>query len=221
MLEWFVGVKQWWDRFTEASTWIGWLNDWWATLDFTLQVYWIIAIFASVVLFVQTLLTLIGVGADELDIDMNVDDAAGMGVLSFRSVNAFFVGFGWSGTIALQSGLGLGATVPISVVVGGILMSMVYWLMRFFYSLQASGNVNYQSVIGHTASVYLPIPPNRSGAGKVELLIQGQSRVVKAYNKSSRPISRNDTVRVVEHLGVGTVLVEPFEFEPPKEGEAG
>jgi len=214
MLEWLVGVKHWWDRVTGSVEWFSWLNQWWATLDFTLQIYWFIALLASIVLFFQTLLTLFGVGADELDIDMNIDDVAGMGVLSFRSVNAFFVGFGWSGVIALQSGLSLASAVPISVATGGLLMSVVYWIMRFFYGLQASGNVNLQNAVGLTGSVYLPIPPDRSGTGQVELLIQGQSRLVTALNNSNQQITRNCRVKIVEQIDASTVIVEPIGVPP-------
>jgi len=211
MSSWFVGAKQWIDRAMGWNSWMDLFNAWWLSLDFTFQVYWFIALLASLILFLQTILSLFGVGVEELDLGTDIDAASGMGALSFRSVNAFFVGFGWSGIIALQGGASLAVTVPISVLTGGAMMSIVYWLMRFFYGLHASGTVDYAVAIGNTARVDLPIPAGRNGSGQIEILLQGQLRVVSAFNNSEKPIPRNERVKVVGQVDGTTLLVEPLE----------
>jgi membrane protein implicated in regulation of membrane protease activity len=90
-------------------------------------------------------------------------------------------------------------------------MSIVYWLMRFFYGLHASGTVDYAVAIGNTARVDLPIPAGRNGSGQIEILLQGQLRVVSAFNNSEKPIPRNERVKVVGQVDGTTLLVEPLE----------
>jgi len=210
MAEWLGVAKHWFYGLMGWNSWFDLFNEWWLSLDFTLQVYWFIALLASLILFLQTFMSLFGVGVEELDLGTDVDAASGMGALSFRSVNAFFVGFGWSGIIALQGGMSLGATVPISVLTGGAMMSIVYWLMRFFYGLHASGTVDYAIAIGKIARVDLPIPAGRNGSGQVEILLQGQLRTVTAFNNTDNAIARNDRVKVVGKVDGTTLLVEPL-----------
>ena len=91
---------------------------WWESLQAIQQVFYIIAIPATLILILQTILLLFGMGHDsETDIDHDVDhdigdhDAAGDGanheaglrILTVRGIVAFLAVCGWVG-VALTSG---------------------------------------------------------------------------------------------------------------------
>jgi len=203
------------------------IEAWWSSLDTALQVYYGIAIVTSVLLALQLVLLVFGFDGDGVDdFDADVHDT-GMGVLSIRSVTAFFTGFGWGGVIALRNGLGLGASTVAALAAGGALMGTVVLIMRGFYSMRDSGTLDYRNAVGAMGNVYLPIPPSMQGPGQIEVLVQGRLKVVRAFTRSAARIPNHARVKVVEALDQQTLLVEPLDPPPaaappaPAAGSAG
>jgi len=193
------------------------IEAWWGSLDTALQVYYGIAVVTSVLLAMQLALLVLGFdGGGAEDFDADVHDT-GMGILSVRTVTAFFTGFGWGGVIALRNGLGLGASTVAALAAGGALMGTVLLIMRGFYSMRDSGTLDYRNAVGAMGSVYLPIPPNMEGPGQIEVLVQGRLKVVRAFTRAAARIPNRARVKVVETLDQQTLLVEPL--DPP--GPAG
>ena len=54
-------------------------------------------------------------------------------------------------------------------------MYAVYWMMQCLYRLQADGNVRIQRSVGQRGNVYLRIPANRSGSGKIQFNLQNRT----------------------------------------------
>ena len=202
------------------------MTEWWDVLDIQLKVFYIIGITSTLVLLVQVVLMAVGIGdgdagaGDAVDVggDASMENPGDLHVLSIRTVVAFFAGFGWTGVICLKEGYSLGTALGISVLVGGVFMMTVFYLMRFLYSLRDSGNIHYRNAVGKVGSVYVPIPPNQTGAGQVEVMIQGRVRFVQAFTRSDRKLPSNSRVKVVEILDPRTLLVEPLEV-PPTEAQ--
>ena len=94
---------------------------------------------------------------------------------------------------------------------GFLLMMMVWWFMKFLHSLSEKGNMDYVYAIGETGQVYLPIPPNREKAGKVEVMIQGRLTVVDAFTDDTVKIPNRAKVRVLDIIGDDTLVVEAVE----------
>ena len=65
--------------------------------------------------------------------------------------------------------------------------------------------------LGGTGLVYLTIPPNRSGPGKVSVTVQEQLREFEACADSERPIPTGRPVRIIGLLEGNTLLVEEVE----------
>lgn len=190
---------------------------WWSSLTTALQVFYGIAIATSVLLALQLVLLLFGFDGDHDAGDYDAGDGAheaGVGVLSMRTVTAFFTGFGWGGVGALQQGFTLGAAVVIAVVSGGALMTAVFFLMRGLYSMRYSGTLDYRNAVGQAGSVYLPIPGAMAGPGQIEVLVQGRLCVVQAFTRAAEKIPNQARVKVVDVLDPQTLLVEPLD---PKE----
>ena len=193
--------------------------EWFSTLGLPLFIFYGIAIVASLILIVQVGLMIFGLG-DDLDADMDdVGDPGGLHILSLRSLTGFFGGFGWTGAILLGKGSSLVIAIVAGAGVGGVLMLSVAYLMSLLYSLRESGNIDYKDAIGQIGTVYLTIPPDQSGPGKIRVMIDGRLKVVLAYTKSNEQMSSERKVRVVAQLDARTLMVEPLGGESLPENE--
>jgi membrane protein implicated in regulation of membrane protease activity len=156
-------------------------------------------------------------GADAMD-GMDAAEAADAGeamdssasVFTFRSILAFFGGFGWSGVLAIELGLSAGASFLVSIPVGVFFMLLTYGVLLFLLTMSASGSLDYKNAIGETGEVYISIPPNREGAGKVRVQVQGRLKTISAYNASDQEAETHSRVRVVDQIDSSTLLVKPL-----------
>lgn len=202
------------------------MSEWWSGLGLALQVFHGIGILASIILVIQLILTVLGADADAAGFDGDVDfggdpgaldgldgmDAAdhgsGLGILSTRTVLAFLAGFGWTGVIVLQRGHGMAPAVLISVGVGILLMLLVFWMMRWLYSLRDSGTLDYRNAIGQVGTVYVRVPAAGGGTGQVQVMVQGRLATVAAAGRDAEAITSGNKVKVVGLAGSNTVEVE-------------
>lgn len=189
---------------------------WWSELALAHKVFWAIALASSAVLFLQLVLSFFGFDGDaDADADFDAGDhGGGGGVFSIRAVTGFFTGFGWGGVAAVESGLGLAASIVVGLLSGGGLMAAIVFLMRGLYSLRYEGTLDYRNAIGAAGSAYIPVPAGMSGPGQVEVEIQGRLCVARAFTRSSTRIPTRARVRVVDVLDQQTLLVEPLDAAP-------
>jgi hypothetical protein len=161
------------------------------------------AALGAVVLVLQLLLGLIG-GDTALDHD-HATLGEGLDLLSVRSLSAGTAFFGVGGAAALAAGwpslLALGA----ALVAGGVATVGVAYLMRAMRRLEVDGSERIENALGQTATVYLRIPGNRSGAGKVLVPMQGRTVEYQAVTPGEELPS--GSVVVVRHI-VGPDMVE-------------
>jgi len=182
---------------------------WWLGLSLELQVFYGIGILALLVLALQFAMLLFG-GLDH-DGDFSadgVDHDSGLGVFSIRGITAFFLGFGWTGVIALKAGLPLGAAIALGILVGGVLMMAIFFLMRAMMRLQSSGTLNYANAVGEVATVYVTVPADGKSGGQIEVMVQGRLITTEAIHNGPDRLSQGTKVKVVELIGRSTLLVE-------------
>lgn len=200
-----------------------WWTAWWAALAGPDKIFWAIALITSALLAIQILLLLLGFDGDaDVDVDTDVDHPDGGGVLSVRTITAFFTGFGWGGVVALDNGMTILSSVVAATFSGGILMFTVYFLMQGLYSLRYSGTLDYRNAIGTSANVYLPVPPNMEGTGQVKVPLQGRLLTLEAMTHATTRLPNRMRVRVVDLVDSSTLLVEPLSdaFSSPEEAKS-
>ena len=73
--------------------------------------------------------------------------------------------------------------------------------------MQASGNLVYSNAIGKDAEVYIPIPAQRTGRGKVMVEFQQQLVEAEAITDDEQKIPTGTSVRVVGKTG-STLIVK-------------
>lgn len=194
--------------------------EYWTHLTPTMKTFVGLGVISSTVLTIQMILAMFGGDMDGLDTDMDILDGGeggASGILSIRTIGAFFTGFGWAGAAMLQAGHGTGAATFVGIIVGSIFMAMIFYLMAYLHSLRQEGTINYANAVGKVGAVYLPVPPHRKGIGQIEVLVQGRLKIVQAITDNDKKIGNRVAVRVTELVDEQTILVEPLENESPKE----
>jgi hypothetical protein len=191
------------------------MTEWWNSLLIEKQIFYAIGLFSLAVLLLQILLTLIGVGHHDADFSGHGDHDTGIGLLTVRTVTAFFVGFGWTGAIMLNRGYSMTAAIAAGAAVGAAFLLTTAFLIRNLLRLQSGGgNIDYNNAIGLVGTVYTTIPAAEAGGGQIELMIQDRLMMAEAYTKAAWNLKPNSKAKVVALIGRSTLLVEPLTNSP-------
>lgn len=173
-----------------------------------MQLFYVIGIVAAFVLFIEVFLTFLGL--DHHNALDSIDHPDGFGLLSVRTITGFFFGFGWSGVIAMRSGLSLPVSILIALAVGAAFLLALFALIRGLFSLRASGTLDYKNAIGQTGTIYITTPASFSGPGQVEVLIQGRLQVISCMTRHTAPLPPQAKVKITALVDQGTLEVEPL-----------
>ncbi len=207
------------------------MTEWWNELGTLKQIFYTVAVPATIILVIQSIMSIIGLSDFETDMDGmdgidtdgidNLDgvdfdetsgDSAFAGDFRFftiRGIIAFFTIFGWSGA-ALAGKIFPAAVVGVALASGLLAMLVIGYLFYGMTKLQSSGNIHYENCIGKYGEVYLTIPPNKQGKGKVTLKVQERLIEVNALTYDEKPIKSGDNIKVIDILPDHTVIVERF-----------
>lgn len=188
------------------------INQWWDTLSSAHQVFWFIAIIFSVLFFIQFVLLLIGTDPDTADVGMDGDPSSfehEFSALSVRSIIAFFTFFGWTGVLTLNNGLSPGLAVLFAAIAGLASMFVVAYMIYKFAQLEQSGTLNLYNALDKPGEVYLTIPANGNGKGKVHLLVEGRVRELDAVTQGD-VLTTGMKIKVIEIMDGNVLKVEPI-----------
>ena len=162
------------------------------------RVMFIIAVICSIVFIIQLVMMIIGFGADELDIDLDDDgllDFFGLKLISFKSIVSSLGVFSWT-YLACQSFM-LTPRIIVSVLAGIITLVLVAYIMEKMSQLDTDGNIKIESSVGKEATVYITIPKNKSGMGKVNIVLSDRLVELDAMTECEDDIKTNSKVVVV------------------------
>jgi hypothetical protein len=172
------------------------------------------------VLLIQTLLILFGggdhdadaPGSDQAEIghsgsgEHDSHDAA-FNLLSVRSVAAFLTFFGLAGWGGTTAGWSTFATIIAAVLSGSAMLVAVGWLFSLQNRLYSQGNLEPRNAVGRSARVYLRIPANGAGKGKITVSVQGRTHEFHASTTGAE-IPTGAEVKVVKQITQDTFEVE-------------
>lgn len=198
------------------------LGDWWVALSGPQQVFWGISIVFSILFVIQFVFSLIGLDADadidgDMDMSGDLDTDPGFGmdadftVFSVRSIIAFFTFFGWTGVLILNAGGDLMTALGFSFLSGTVAMLIVGYLIYLFSKLSEDGNIDMENALLNTGEVYLTIPGEESGQGKIHITVNNSFREINAVTKNFAPLPTGSRIRVIEIIDDNLLLVEPIE----------
>ncbi|WDV45886.1 hypothetical protein PV797_20715 [Clostridiaceae bacterium M8S5] len=191
------------------------------------QLFFYVAIPSTLVLIIQTVITILGLSLDsDFDIDSDVDldtdidfdtDADfdtsaisslhGLRFFSIRGLLAFFTVFGWVGVSLCNTSLPRLVIIFIALLCGLISMFIIALLFLWITRLQSNGLLNLKNALGKTCEIYLTIPANRNGMGKINVMIQDRYVEFDAVTDDNENISTGSQARVIDISGNNILVI--------------
>ncbi|MDE6514619.1 MAG: hypothetical protein K2L03_01105 [Bacteroidales bacterium] len=193
------------------------MATWWDSLDLLMKVLWGITLSASLIFVIQSIMTFVGLGGEggfDGDFSTDFDDLStleadpGMNLYTFRNLVNFLLGFGWTAILLRDRIASVAWLMVLAVLVGIALVAVVMYLFKWLNGMQQSGNIDvFRSAVGCQGRVYLTIPAERKGEGKVQITINGSVREYNAVTDGDA-IKTGTPIQVVEVLNSNTLAVE-------------
>ena len=195
------------------------ISTWWVSLSLAMKILWGVTLTASLIFIIQSILTFIGADGGDGGIDADFGegfdseaaDAAvegGTNLYTFRNLVNFCLGFGWSAILLQDKIRSTALLIIVSAAIGVALVTAVMYLFKWLSSMQQTGTINvYKSAVGCQGKVYLTIPGERKGEGKVQITINGSVREYAALTDSDT-LKTGTPIKVVEVINASTLLVE-------------
>lgn len=186
---------------------------WWTSLSTAMQVLWAITLSASLIFVIQTVMTFLGLGDHDADFDLDTSDGSfdadpSMNLLTFRNLVNFCLGFGWTAVLMHEKIQSNALLIIVSVIVGILLVTVVMWIFKWLSEMQQTGNIDvHKSAVGCKGKVYLTIPGERKGEGKVQITINNAVREYDAVT-DGETIPTGKAIKVTEVINDYTLLVE-------------
>lgn len=190
--------------------------DTYLTLPFMLQVYWALAIIASVIFIIQAIMTFTGFDADT-DVELGTPgealpesggadfDADGFHLVSIKSIVSFILGFGWTGALCWDVISSPTLLAFVSFLVGSLFMTTIAFLLYQVMKLNKDNTFRIEQTIGQPAEVYLRIPAGRQESGKITISVNGSMHELEAMSDEELPTGAK--VHILEVIEGHTVLV--------------
>ncbi len=215
--------------------------EWWNSLGITMQVFYCIALPATLIIVIQTILLMIGIGhggegvefsdtsgIDGLDVpDMPADiptdmpgahaidgcehtaigdgsnpsDFGTMQLFTLQGIMTFLCVFGWTGVICTSLGLHVAIAIIIALVLGFLAMLGVAKVLQLTRKLTQDGSLDVRRLLGEKGRVYIPIPANESGEGKVTIAAGERFIELSAVTDEQDTIPTGTQVRIIDVRG--------------------
>jgi len=206
------------------------MGEWWQEMAQFERFFWMIAIPATTFMLLQTIMTFLGVGGDDLDVDMDVDTDVDFDteididsdidadvesdfsfawhIFSVRNLIAFLTFFGWTGIVLTPKFEYQFVVIILSVIAGIVAMMVSIGLFYFMQRMTNDGSIKPSHAVGRTGHVYIPIPKEKSGLGKINLVMSGASKELDAMTNDAETIKTNTPVKVVGLIEKNILLVK-------------
>lgn len=176
-----------------------------------LKAYWFIALPASAIFVVQTIMTFMGGDAsDGLDADFDGDLGHADGpfqLFSLRNLINFLLGFSWSGVSFYDTIESKMLLIVVSAVVGILFVVVFFLIIMQVRKLGEDNSFAITDALHKTGSVYLTIPAERGGTGKVQVSVKGAVHELDAITLGDR-LNTGSLIRIIEIENNHLVLVE-------------
>lgn len=214
-----------------------WLSTWWGGLDLFTQILYCVSIPSTLILLIQTVLIIMGFGdggpdvnlSDTSGIDLpdcdcgmcdvtdvsdvggdivNPADIGAMHLFTFQGIVTFLCVFSWA-SILTYMGCGL---IPVALIVGFVLGAVAMFgvakIIQLMGRLAQNGNIVARKFLGETGTVYIPIPANGKGTGKINIALGERYVEFEAVTEGAEELVSGEAVRVTDIRSENILVVE-------------
>lgn len=180
-------------------------------LEPLLKAFWFVAIPASLIFIIQTVMTFIGADASdgiEADFDGDIDGAdAPFQLFSLRNLINFLLGFSWTGISFYTTITNKTILVILSLAIGVLFVYLFFAIIRQVQKLAEDNSFNINNTLNKICEVYLTIPEHKKGKGKVMISVKGAFHELEAMTESNA-ISSGSMVKVIRIESDNILIVE-------------
>ncbi|MEZ5037943.1 MAG: NfeD family protein [Chitinophagales bacterium] len=180
-------------------------------LDTLLKTFWFVAIPTSLIFIIQTVMTFLGTdSSDGLQPDfvgdLNGADAP-FQLFSLRNLINFLLGFSWTGISFYTTISNKPFLILLSLVVGVLFVYLFFVIIRQVQKLAEDNSFKIANTLNKTAEVYLTIPENKKGKGKIMISVNGAFHELEAMTENDK-IQSGAVVKVVRIENDNILIVE-------------
>lgn len=186
--------------------------EWLKNLTVMEHIFFWLGIVSTLLLIIQIILLCISGFGGDIDVDgdgdIDVDTDSGISIFTVKSMTAFFAVGSWTGllTCTVASDKLQWLAIIFALLAGAAAMVGVAFAMRAIYKLQCNGAFEIEKIIGQQATVYVSVPPARSGRGKITLNAQGRYVELDAVTDCDSRLAVDETVEIVSTENECTVV---------------
>ena len=179
------------------------MKEWFTNLSVLEQIFFWLGVVFTLFMIVQIIMMSLSAFGGDLDIDgdgdIDVDTDSGVSIFTMKSITAFFAVGSWSGllTCALVSDKLQWLGIIVALVAGTAAMLGMAFCLRAIMKLQCNGAFQIEKVVGQHATVYVSIPPSRSGRGKITMNAQGKFVELDAVTDLESRLAVDEVVEIV------------------------
>lgn len=138
----------------------------------------------------------------------NPADAGAMHLFTFQGIITFLCVFAWSAIITYKGTNNILISLIVGFVLGGGAMFGVAKIIQASAKLAQNGNIVAKNYLGETGTVYLVIPANGNGHGKVNISLGERYVEFDAITEDGEDIPSGASVRVVDIRSESLLVVE-------------
>lgn len=180
-----------------------------ADADIYLKTFWYIALPVSLFFLIQTIMTVVGAGHGDTDVDTHSFDSP-MELFTLRNMVNFLLGFSWGGISFYSTISNKPLLVAVAILIGLSFVAMFFYLIKQIKKLEEDNTFNIEEIKGNVADVYLRIPENLSGNGKIHISHRGTLHELEAVTDQAL-IPTGEKVLVLDVQPGNVVLVRRLE----------
>lgn len=180
-------------------------------LDPLLRIFWYVALPVSIVFIIQTIMTFMGGdSSDGMNADFDGDMTgveAPFQLFSLRNLINFLLGFSWTGVSFFTTISNKTILLLLAFVIGVLFVYMFFVIIRQMQKLAEDNSFKISNTLNKTADVYLTIPKNKTGKGKIMISIKGSFHELDAMTENGE-IPTGSVVKVVRIENSDILIVE-------------
>lgn len=183
-------------------------------LEPLLKTFWYVAIPTTLVFTVQTIMTFLGVDSTDglqADFDSNLEGGdTTFQLFSLRNLINFLLGFSWTGISFYNTISNPILLIVTSVLVGCLFVFLFFIIIKQVQKLEEDNSFKLQNTLNKSAEVYLTIPENKAGKGKIMISINGSFHELEAMTEHHEKLTSGSIVKIIKIENNNIIIVQPI-----------
>jgi len=186
--------------------------DFFQNMDSYLRLFWYIAIPVSLVFIIQSIMTFAGMDGNDgtsADFDGDLSDGhAPFQLFSLRNLINFLLGFSWTGISFFGIIENKFLLITVALLIGCGMVAMFFVIIKQILKLSEDNTFKIGSCLNKTGTVYINIPAQKSGSGKVQISVRSAFHELEAITNSPEKLVSGTSVKVIEIIDNKILVVE-------------